>query len=205
MKIAIIGTGNVGGALATKWAQAGHQILLGTRDTENFEAPQLLENPNTTVHLVADAVKKADILLLATPADYAIEVARSLGNTEGKVIIDAMNIVMGRGPEGYDSTTEAVRDNTTSDDVVKCFNTTGYNNMLDPVYGDQTLDMFMAGDSKKAKDIAKQLALDAGFATCYDVGGNDKFTLMESFANFWINLAMFQGEGREIGFKLLRR
>ncbi len=47
--------------------------------------------------------------------------------------------------------------------------------------------------------------LDAGFANCYNVGGNDKFELMEKFAFFWINLAMFQGQGREIGFKLLKR
>ncbi len=205
MKIAIIGTGNVGGALATKWSQAGHELLLGTQDLDDFDAPDLLQNANTSVHLVADAVKKADVIILATPADYAIGVARSLGNTEGKVIIDAMNIVMGKGPEGYSNTSEAIRDNSSSDDIVKCFNTTGFNNMLDPDYGAFKLDMFMAGDSQKAKSIAKQLTLDAGFATCYDVGGNDKFTLMESFANFWINLAMFQGQGRDIGFKLLKR
>lgn len=46
---------------------------------------------------------------------------------------------------------------------------------------------------------------DAGFCECYDVGGNDKFELMEQFAWFWINLAMFQGQGRDIGFKLLKR
>jgi hypothetical protein len=37
------------------------------------------------------------------------------------------------------------------------------------------------------------------------VGGNDKFFLMEQFAFFWINLAMMQGQGREIGFALLKR
>ena len=157
MKIAIVGTGNVGGALATKWSQAGHELFLGTRDLDDFDAPDLLKNANTSVHLVAEAVKLAEVILLATPADYAIEVARSLGNTEGKVIIDAMNIVMGKGPEGYSNTSEAIRDNSTSDDIVKCFNTTGFNNMLDPDYGAVKLDMFMAGDSQKAKNIAKQL------------------------------------------------
>jgi predicted dinucleotide-binding enzyme len=89
--------------------------------------------------------------------------------------------------------------------VVKCFNTTGFNNMANPVYGDRKLDMFVAGDSAKAKAAATQLALDAGFGQCYDVGGNDKFFLMEQFAFFWINLAMMQGQGREIGFALLKR
>lgn len=74
-----------------------------------------------------------------------------------------------------------------------------------PVYGDQSLDLFVAGDSKPGKAAAQQLALDAGFAACYDIGGNDKFELMEQFAFFWINLALFQGQGREIGMKLVRR
>ena len=43
MKIAIIGTGNVGGALATKWAGAGHEINLGARDLENFKGKELLQ------------------------------------------------------------------------------------------------------------------------------------------------------------------
>lgn len=63
----------------------------------------------------------------------------------------------------------------------------------------------MCGDSSKAKAVARQLALDAGFAACYDTGGNDRFALLEQFAFFWINLAMFQGQGREIAFKLLKR
>jgi 8-hydroxy-5-deazaflavin:NADPH oxidoreductase len=48
------------------------------------------------------------------------------------------------------------------------------------------------------------ITLDAGFAECYDVGGNDKFTLMDSYAFFWINLAMMQRLGKEIGFKILK-
>jgi hypothetical protein len=43
------------------------------------------------------------------------------------------------------------------------------------------------------------------FWACYDIGGNDCFQLMEQFTFFWINLAMFRGQGREIGFKLLKR
>jgi predicted dinucleotide-binding enzyme len=116
-----------------------------------------------------------------------------------------MNIIMGRGPEGFSNTSDAVLANTNTEDVVKCFNTTGYNNMLDPMYADQAIDLFTCGDSKTGKETAQKLAKDAGFGQCYDIGGNDKFDLMEQFAWFWINLAMFQGQGREIGFKLLKR
>lgn len=205
MKIAIIGTGNVGGALATAWSKMGHQITLGVRDVENFKGKELLKNENTKVELTADAVKNSDVIVLSTPATLAVEVTQSLGNTEGKVIIDTMNIVMGRGPGEYNNTCDAILANTQTKDVVKCFNTTGYNNMADPIYNNIPIDLFVAGDSSKGKELAIQLAKDAGFAECYSIGGNDRFELMEKFAWFWINLAMVQGQGREIAFKLLKR
>lgn len=205
MKIAITGTGNVGATLAAKWAAAGHTIILGVRDTENFKGKHLLDIPGVTITSVSEAVAAADVILMATPAMYAVEIAQSLGNTEGKIIIDTMNIVMGRGPEGYNNTSQAILEHTQTRDVVKCFNSTGFGNMANPQYSDTALDMFVAGDSIRGKEVATKLALDAGFARCFDIGGNNNFTLLEQFAMFWINLAMFQGMGREIGFKLMTR
>lgn len=205
MNIAVIGTGNVGGTLAKKWAQKGHTIRLGVQDPNDFKGKYLLEIPNISAHLVADAVAQSDIVLIAVPATVAIEVVRSLGDATSKVVIDAMNMINGRGPSGFSNTADAVLANTNTLDVVKCFNTTGFNNMENPNYGNVAIDLFVAGDSRKGKEVAKTLAVDAGFAECYDIGGNDKFQLMEQFAWFWINLAMFQGQGREIGFKLLKR
>ncbi len=187
MKIAIVGSGNVGTALAKQWRAAGHDVVVAERGS------------------IAESVSPNEVVVLATPAKAAVEVAQQLGDTTGKVIIDVMNIVRGNGPEGYGNTTDAILANTASRDVVKCFNTTGANNMADPVYGTQALDLFVCGDSVRGKQVARQLGLDAGFAEVYDVGGNEHFTLMEQFAWFWINLAMRQGLGREIGFKLLKR
>lgn len=206
MIIAIVGSGNVGGSLAKKWIKAGHTVLVGARfplSEKNIKlATEIGEDRFTSIE---NAVKQAQVILISTPAPMAVEVAKSLGNTTGKVIIDAMNIVMGRGPEGYKNTTDAILAHTSTKDVVKCFNTTGFNNMLNPDYHGVAIDMFVAGDSTEGKSVATRLAKDAGFAECYDVGGNDRFELMEQFAFFWINLAMFQGHGREIGFKLLKR
>jgi hypothetical protein len=206
MKIAIIGSGNVGGALAQKFIKAGHTVLIGAKFPLSEKsiklAAQIGENRFTNVE---SAVKQCEIIVLATPATMAAEVAQSLGDTTGKIIIDTMNVVMGRGPAGFANTSEAILANTQTRDVVKCFNTTGFNNMQTPQYQGVAIDAFMAGDSEKGKSVARQLALDAGFAECYNVGGNDKFSLMEQFAFFWINLAMFQGHGRDIGFKLMKR
>lgn len=205
MNIAIIGTGNVGGALAAAWAKKGHRIFLGVRDVNAFKGQDLLDLPGVSVHPIKVVVAAAEVILLSVPAMAAAETAKSLGDTNGKIIIDAMNVVMGRGPAGFSNTADAILANTQARDVVKCFNSTGFNNMENPRYGETAIDMFMAGSSVRGKEAAKHLALDAGFEACYDIGGNDKFQLLEQFAFFWINLAMMQGQGRDIAFKLLKR
>ena len=152
MKIAIIGTGNVGSALATQWAKAGHQILLGVRDDQNFKGKELLNNPNTSCHKIPLAVEKAEAILVATPPQIANEQAQIFGNTKGKVIIDATNAVWQK-PEPYPTAYHAFQALTEAS-VVKCFNSTGFENMENPFYDNIRLDMFMAGDSEKAKKVA---------------------------------------------------
>ena len=203
MKIAIIGTGNVGGALATAWAKAGHQILLGVRNTAEFKGEALLRNPNTSVHAIGEAAQMADVILVATPPQFAESLAAAFGEVSGKVIIDATNAVRTR-PENYPTAYHAFAA-LTGAEVVKCFNTTGYENMLDPIYGGEGIDLFMAGNSETAKNTARQLALDAGFGSCMDFGKEDKVVLLEQFALAWINLAIMQGHGRNMAFKVVRR
>lgn len=203
MKIAIIGTGNVGGALATAWAKAGHQILLGVRNTAEFKGEALLRNPNTSVHAIGEAAQMAEVILVATPPQFAESLAAAFGEVSGKVIIDATNAVRTR-PENYPTAYHAFAA-LTGAEVVKCFNTTGYENMLDPIYGGEGIDLFMAGNSETAKNTARQLALDAGFGSCMDFGKEDKVVLLEQFALAWINLAIMQGHGRNMAFKVVRR
>jgi predicted dinucleotide-binding enzyme len=120
MNICIIGSGNVGGALARVWIKAGHSILIGSRFPLSEKA-QSLANEIGIDHFkpIEEAVFSSDIIVLSTPAAQAIEVAQSLGNTEGKIIIDTMNIVMDRGPEGFNNTSDAIKANTQSQRVIK--------------------------------------------------------------------------------------
>lgn len=205
MKIAIIGTGNVGGALATQWAKVGHEIYLGTRDLTKFEDKHLLENPNTSLHTIAESVEKAEIILIAAVPEASPKIAEQIKDfSKNKVIIDAMNSIRTK-PEGFNNSFEALKFNLSESEIVKCFNSTGFENMQNPIYKDEGIDMFVAGNSTKGKAIAQQLALDAGFSTCWDFGGDDKVQLLEYFALSWINLAIMQGHGRNMAFKLFKR
>jgi len=205
MKIAIIGTGNVGGALATQWAKAGHQILLGTRDLDQFEDKHLLENPNTTLHILAESAANAEVIVVAAVPQASKSISEEIKEfAKGKILIDAMNSVRTH-PEGFEHSFEAFKHYLPETFIAKCFNSTGFENMANPVYNGEGIDMFMAGDSEKAKEVAKRLALDAGFSTCWDFGGDDKVQLLEHFALSWINLAIMQGHGRNMAFKLIKR
>lgn len=203
MTIAIIGTGNVGGALATNWAKNGHTILLGVQNQAQFKGMGLLSNPNTKALTIREAVSQAEVILIATPPMAIFDILEQCGDVTGKIIIDATNSVR-LSPDPYKTVYHCVVDKTAAE-VVKCFNSTGFENMLNPVYSGVAIDMFMAGDSEKAKVVAAQLAKDAGFGSCIDFGKSDKVELLEKFALSWINLAMMQGHGRNIAFKLLRR
>lgn len=65
--------------------------------------------------------------------------------------------------------------------------------------------MFVAGDSVRPKEVAIRLAKETGFAECYDFGGDDRVEALEKLAFAWINLATFQGMGRDMAFKVLKR
>jgi 8-hydroxy-5-deazaflavin:NADPH oxidoreductase len=205
MNIAIIGTGNVGGALAKRLADANHKIFLGVRDIIEFKGKALLHySRNISACTITDAVKNAEVIIIAVPAQFASETAKSLGDVSNKIIIDTMNAVFVK-PDGFNNTADALLANCNTIDVVKCFNTTGFENILNPIYDGQGIDMYTAGSSEKGVLLAKQLAIEIGFGQVYHFGGNDKFGLIEHMAMCWINLAIMQKNGRDIVFKIIRR
>lgn len=204
MNIAIIGSGNVGGALAQQWIKAGHNVLIGAQfplSEKNLDLATKIGEDRFAV--IENAVKQCEVILIATPPEAVFEIVEKIGNASGKIIIDATNAIM-KNPGPYKTVYHALTDKTNAE-IVKCFNTTGFENMLNPLYHGEGIDMFMAGDSEKAKEVAKKLALDCGFGSCIDFGKSDKVELLEKFALSWINLAIMQGLGRNIAFRVVNR
>jgi 8-hydroxy-5-deazaflavin:NADPH oxidoreductase len=204
MKITIIGSGNLGSALARGWRRAGHEVMFGVRNASDFKGGYSEKSKDVKAELIPQAAAWADVLVLAAVPLAIHDIAEAIGDVSNKIIINAMNSVRAK-PEPFSNTTEAILKLTNCKDVVKCFNTTGAENVANPVYPGSGIDMFYAGDSERAKKIAEQLAKELGFENVYNFGGSDKFNLLEQFALGWINLAMMQGYGRSIAFKVLKR
>jgi predicted dinucleotide-binding enzyme len=205
MNIAIIGTGNVGGALAQQLIKAGHKVLMGAKfPLSNKSMILATKIGEDRIVLIENAVKQSEVIIITTPPDVVLQLIPQLGYIEGKTIIDATNSIRSK-PGEFPTTFHAIKAITKSNAVVKCFNSTGFENMVNPIYNGESIDMFCAGDDKQAKQVAEKLAKDIGFASCYDFGGDDKVELLEKFAFSWINLAIMQGHGRDIAFKIVKR
>lgn len=88
MRLGIIGAGCMGGTLARQWARAGHDIYLGCRGAEG---EQLLPGSRRIRVVSPFDAAGADVVVLAVPGSVAPEVAMSLGDLEGRVLIDCTN------------------------------------------------------------------------------------------------------------------
>ena len=210
MKIAVIGTGNVGGTLGSRWAQGGHAVIFGTRDPASEKVKALLESAgeNARTASVSEAAAAAEIVALTTPWAAAKTAIESAGDLAGKVVVDCTNPIA-EGLSGLaightTSAAEQIAEWAKGARVVKAFNTTGANNMADPTYGSQQVTMFICGDDPDAKRSVAQLAEELGFDVC-DTGALQTARYLEPLALLWIHLVYKQGFGREFAFKILKR
>ncbi len=170
MKIGIIGTGEIGGALARHWAAAGHQLLISSRHPEELQALAKELGPNVTVGTPREAAAFGDVVLISVPYkatpqighDYAAEL-------KGKVVLDTGNPYPSRDGE------MAVRDRQRGTGVasaeylpgtrlVRAFNAINSGPLADAAFRKpERLGIPLAADDAEAMKIAEQLVRDAGF------------------------------------------
>ena len=213
MKLAIIGAGNVGGALGVAWAQkAGHEICFGVRDPKAEKIQMLLRaiGSKARTGTAAEAAAFADIIVLSTPWPATEAAIRAMGDIKGKIILDTTNPLM-RGPNGIAleighsiSAGEKVQGWTAGASVFKTLNTTGFGNMANPVFNGVKSVMFVAGDDTANKPRVVNLVGDLGFEVI-DAGPLRNARLLEAHAMLWIDLALARGQGRDFTFAILRR
>jgi NADPH-dependent F420 reductase len=204
--IAIIGTGNVGGALGTRLAQSGLPVVFGSRG----DASELVAKAGSTARAASQeqAAKEADVVFLAIPANVAVEVASKLP-LEGKIVVDCNNPLRWDAgpvwaPPAEGSLAAAIAKAAPGARVLKAFNQFGAEFHADPNIAGQQVDVFIAGDDAAAKKTLSELASKAGFSPI-DAGPLRNAAVLETLAILWIHLALAGGQGRNVAFKLLRR
>ena len=210
MKIAMIGAGNVGGALGKGWAKKGHGVMFGVRDSSDSKIKALLKDAgsNASAGSVKDAARFGEIVAFATPWGATHDAIQESGDLGGKIVLDCTN------PLKPDLSGLALGFNTSAGEqaagwakgarVVKIFNSTGFHNMENPAYPDGRVTMFYCGNDASAKKTAAQLATDLGFEAI-DAGDITISRLLEPYSMLWIQLARHQGQGLNFGSRVMRR
>lgn len=201
MKIGIVGSGNVGGALGTLWSRGGHPVRFGVRDPQGDKARTLLRSAgaDAAAGTLQDVVEFADVVVVALPWDALPDVLPGLQGWEGKVVVDATNRM--RGPGGSTSAAEDLAAMIPGARVVKAFNTIGANRFGDPTFSGERATMPIAGDDPDAKAIVLRLAGDLGFEPI-DVGDLGQAGALEALAVAWVRLS--RAFGRSFALRVIR-
>jgi predicted dinucleotide-binding enzyme len=130
------------------------------------------------------------------------EVVAQLGGAlGGRLVMDATNLGFG-SPSGPMSAVEALAAAAPGARIYRAFNSVGWENIRAPLYGSVRADMVFCGPAGEGREVAERLIADAGFRPIY-VGDLDRVPVVDNLGRLWGALAMGQGMGRRLGFKLL--
>lgn len=188
MKVAIIGAGNVGRALATSITRAGHEVILSARTPESARATAA-EVGATAADSNAAAVADAKIVILAVPYVAAGDaVAAEIRDAvAGRIVVDATNPVRpdssGLATNGT-SAAEEFQKRLPGARVIKAFNTIFASHQANPSL---EIDGFVAGDDADAKQQVLDLVASMGFRPL-DVGPLSAARALEGMA--YINIGL---------------
>lgn len=198
--IAVIGTGQVAGALGPEFAELGHTIVYGSRDPSRDEVKDLVDRTDhgASATTPAEAAAGADIVVLAVPGGVIEAVTKSLGDLSGKIIIDPTNPLR-RNEDGLfemsveTSNAELIQGWAPDAHVVKAFNSLNWRQMVDPVSSGGPISILLVGDDAAAKAEVASLAEGMGLEPI-DLGPVRYARHVEGMLILWINNRYIRNE-----------
>ena len=210
MRIAILGSGTMGSALGNLFASAGHFVTYSfSRDPAKLERLAKSSGPRARAASPADAVRDADVVVLAVLWQHVPRVLRSAGNLKGKVLIDCSNpltrsddaLAVGHRVSGAEIVARRARGAR----VVKAFNSTPSELLRAgvDVLSEQPAVCY-CGNDVRAKRVTARLIRQLGYEPV-NCGALLSARYLEPLAMLVGELAYNQGKRPEVGLRFLRR
>jgi predicted dinucleotide-binding enzyme len=190
MRIAVIGTGHIGGTLGSKWRAAGHDVVYGARRGAG-------EGPGgAAVAAIGNAVRDAEVVVLAIPGSAVAGTVREYATAlAGKTVVDATNNMGGGVPDSRAAITAVVPDVR----YVRAFNTLGWENFADPLPGTA---LFFAAEPS-ARQATEELIQAVGLEPAY-AGGPDATGTVDALLPLWFELVKLNGGNRKVALRIVR-
>jgi 8-hydroxy-5-deazaflavin:NADPH oxidoreductase len=169
MKIAVLGTGRVGTALADALVGAGHDVTVGSRQPEDHS------DSSAVVTSLARAIEEGDVVITAIPGGAAIDTLVSFATElSGKILLDVSNAVNREGLIYPNSSLGEHLQRTLPDTlVVKSLNTVNTSVMVSPDALEWPTTVFLSGDDADAKSTISTILASLGWGadSQLDLGG----------------------------------
>jgi predicted dinucleotide-binding enzyme len=201
MNVAIIGTGNVGGALTRACIRAGHSVVVSSTNAESSES-LARETGAAVAPTITHAVSAAEIVVLAVPYEAVAGIVNEVaGAINDKILIDVTNRFAATELNAP-SNAEAIQSMAVGARVVKAFNTVFAGNQADPQVDGVQLDGFVAGDDEKARHTVLELVKSVGYRPI-DVGPLAMSRALEGMGTLNIGLNMNGGWSWKSAWKLV--
>ena len=198
MKIGIIGSGMVGQTLGTKFAELGHEVKIGTRDTAKLQDWAAKAGTSASVGSNQEAAQFGEIVFNCTSGKASLEALQQAGETNlnGKILVDVANpldFTQGVPSLTISNTTslgEQIQEAFPQAKVVKTLNTINANVMVNPTsLADGQHDIFVCGNDADAKaKVSELLQKELGWTTPIDLGDITAARGTEMYLMIWIKL-----------------
>ena len=214
MKVGIIGSGEVGQALANAFLSEGNEAMIGTRNTSKEEVVKWKkENPKGQVGSFAEAAKFGELIILATKGSKIEDAIKQAGltNFSNKVVIDATNPIADAPPDNGvlklfttldESLMEHIQKLIPDAKLVKAFNIVGSAFMYKPKFPGGTPTMFICGNDEKARKTVTGILTSFGWET-EDMGFAQSARAIEPLCVLWCIPGMLRNQWTH-AFKLLK-
>lgn len=197
MKLAFIGIGNVGFAIANNLQRKGHSIVMAHDDPTSKSVQEALEkNTAFASETIQKAINMADVIFIATPF-FASEAILQPLKFQGKLLVDCTNPVgkgISHGLNSVLSGAEKIQEWAGDAKLVKSYTIYGYENLIDPRFPKHSTKpaMLIAGNDTDAKNTIESLNTDLGFQTI-DVGALDQALHLEHMTLLWVKMVRRDG------------
>jgi NADPH-dependent F420 reductase len=197
MKIAVIGTGNMGAGIAALLAEKNIDVVIGHREPAKAAALAGKIGARAQGGGIDAAFRLADIVFLALPYTAAQNVLNAAGDISGKILIDISNPVSADFSQlviGHTtSAAEEIQSHAKTAHVVKAFNTI-FAQLLPAAARKNRLQVFVAADDADAKSQVSKLASTLDFDVM-DAGPLQNSRYLEPIGQMNIQFGYFLNHG----------
>lgn len=207
MKIAVIGTGSAGQALAGGFRRLGHDVVTGTRDPEATAARD--DWGGGVLAAFGQVAEGADLVVNATGGEVSLEALAQV-DLDGKVLLDVSNPLdfsAGFPPtltvKDTDSLAEQIQRAHPEAQVVKSLNTVNGAVMVDPGRLPEETTMFLAGDDPEARALVRGLLVELGWVDVVEFDSLSAARGLEMWLPLWVRLMSNLGTA-EFNLRLVR-